>query len=91
MGLLPIALLGWLAYELVLHTLRWSVKSAYLAFGPMLRDLSRIHVSNHADPAYYTTLAVGAGISLLTFVLLMALSGYGKLAWVWLCQRTRHR
>jgi hypothetical protein len=76
--LVQLTLLVVLAYDLVLHTLRWSVKSTYLAFGIGLRDLSLIHVSNHADPAYYSILAIGSGISLLTALFLLWVSGYLK-------------
>jgi hypothetical protein len=60
-----LALGAMLAYELVNHTLRWSVTNAFLAFGVTRHDLSQIHVSNHADPEYFTMLEVG----LLVFII----------------------
>ncbi len=60
-----------LVYELGLHTLRWSVKNAFLAFGVTPRDLSRIHVSNHADPQYFTMLGIGLLVTILSAAFLV--------------------
>lgn len=61
--ILQIVLLLMLISELLLHTLRWSVKNASLAFAADFRDLSRIHVSNHADPDYFWALGIGMVVS----------------------------
>ena len=69
--LLQLALLGWVAWDMSLHTLRWSVNGAYAAFPFTDRDLLSLHISNHPDPQYYTQMAVGLGISLLTMAFLV--------------------
>jgi hypothetical protein len=66
-----IVLLFILAKDLVLHTLRWSVKNAFIAFGVTRRDLSIVHISNHADPKYFIMLSVGLLISIITMVFLI--------------------
>ena len=66
-----IALLGVLARDLVLHTLRWSVENAYHAFGVTRRDLTLVHISNHPDPDYFLALGVGVFVSILTMVFLI--------------------
>ena len=63
-----------IAKDLVLHTLRWSVKNAFLAFPTTPRDLSLVHISNHADPPYFTALIVGSLISVLTMGVLIILA-----------------
>jgi ABC-type multidrug transport system fused ATPase/permease subunit len=63
-----------IAEDLVLHTLRWSVKNAFLAFPNTPRDLSLVHISNHADPPYFTALIVGSLISIFTMVVLIILA-----------------
>lgn len=60
-----------LAKDLVWHTLRWSVKNAYNAFGVTRRDLSVIHISNHPDPDYFLALGIGALVSILGMVFLV--------------------
>ncbi len=72
--LVQIAFLLLLAKDLVLHTLRWSVNNAFLAFPTTHRDLSLVHVSNHPDPQYYTALIVGSLISVLTMVVLFIIT-----------------
>ncbi len=72
--LIQLAVLILLIVELGLHTLRWSVQNAYAAFPLVERDLSRIHVSNHADPEYFTGMAVGAAISLAAMAALIWLA-----------------
>ena len=69
--LAQVVLLIFLAKDLVLHTLRWSVENAYIAFGVTRRDLSVIHVSNHPDPDYFLALSIGALVSILTMVFLI--------------------
>ncbi len=73
--LIQIAVLFFLIVELGLHTLRWSLQNAYAAFPLVERDLSRIQVSNHADPEYFTGMAVGAAISLAAMAALIWLAG----------------
>ena len=69
-----IILLLFIAKDLVLHTLRWSLKNAFLAFPTTPRDLSLVHISNHADPSYFTVLIIGSLISVLTMVVLIILA-----------------
>ena len=69
--LAQVVLLIFLAKDLVLHTLRWSVENAYNAFGVTRRDLSQIHVSNHPDPDYFLALGIGAFVAILTMVFLI--------------------
>ncbi len=69
--LTQVVLLILLAKDLVLHTLRWSVENAYIAFGVTRRDLSVIHVSNHPDPDYFLAMGIGALVSILTMVFLI--------------------
>lgn len=69
-----------IAKDLVLHTLRWSVNNAYMAFPTTPRDLSLVHISNHADPPYFTALIIGSLISVLTMVVLIILIKKDKLS-----------
>lgn len=69
--LLQLGLLGWVAWDMLYHTLRWSVNSAFAAFPFTDRDLVSLHISNHPDPQYYTQMAVGLGVSLLTMAFLL--------------------
>lgn len=66
-----LALLFVLIIELVLHTLRWSVKNASFTFGVEFRDLSGIHVSNHADPQYFSMLGIGLLVTILSTAFLV--------------------
>jgi len=69
--ILQLGLLGWVAWDMVYHTLRWSVISARAAFPFTDRDLLSLHISNHPDPQYYTQMAAGLGVSLLTMAFLL--------------------
>jgi hypothetical protein len=71
-----LALLLVLARDLVLHTLRWSVKNAFMAFEVIRRDLSNVHISNHEDPNYFIMLGVGLLVSVLSMVFLMGCKNF---------------
>ena len=68
--LLQLLLLGWLGYDLVMHTLRWSVKNASQAFYAGARDLGRIQIVNHPDPEYFLALGIGTVVSLAALIFL---------------------
>jgi hypothetical protein len=73
--LLPqLALLPVLAYDLVLHTLRWSVKNGIIYLSSAERDLSRIQISNHPDPVYFGLLIGGSLVSLASMAFLFWIS-----------------
>ena len=69
--IVQLVLLFFLAKDLVLHTLRWSVVNAYTALGVTPRDLSNVHISNHADPDYFLALGIGMLVSILIMVFLV--------------------
>lgn len=68
--ILQIAALLLLAHDLVLHTLRWSVNNTSYYIPAEYLDLSRIQISNHADPPYFTAITIGVIISALTMAFL---------------------
>ena len=63
-----------IARDLVLHTLRWSVKNGVIYLPKAERDLSLVQISNHTDPQYFNLLIVGSLISLVSMIFLFWIS-----------------
>jgi hypothetical protein len=74
LALIQIGLLVVIARDLVLHTMRWSVKNGVIYLPKALRDLTIIEITNHADPPYTSMLILGSVISLITLFFLFWIS-----------------
>jgi len=63
-----------IARDLVLHTLRWTVKNSVVYLRKAEMDLSRVQISNHSDPQYFNMLIIGLLISLVSMLFLFWIS-----------------
>ncbi|MCC6148560.1 MAG: hypothetical protein IT308_13455 [Anaerolineaceae bacterium] len=73
-GIAGLGLLLALGHDLWQHLKVWQVSNAFAAFPVTPVNLAIKVVANHPDPAYTTALALGAGVSLISLLVLLSLA-----------------
>jgi hypothetical protein len=69
-----LVLCGYLLFDLGRHAMRWQIAQAFQYFPATPVNLAIKVLANHPDPPYFTMLATGAAISLLSGVVMIYLA-----------------